>query len=203
LRKFITVIAITCSCVIVSSVAAATVAPSAAAAATKHKSHKAKSHKSKSKKANASGKTTGGKYCSLLTTAQVNALLGGQQTATEATQDHGDFADPGCTWLTTTSQFYVTLDVNTKAPSTYVANGGSTGECGVSNAHPDQPLSQQLSEGASVSVPGVGTSAYFCGIFLVAQEGPLGVQLSSPGSPATEQTFVTDVQIVLQQLRQK
>ena len=186
-----------------SSVAAASLVPSAAVAASKHKSHKAKSHTSKSKKAKASGKTTGGEYCSLLTTAQVNALLGGQQTATEATQDHGDFADPGCTWPTATSQFYVTLDVNTKAPSTYVADGGSTGQCSATNARPDQPLSQQLSEGASVSVPGVGTSAYFCGIFLVAQDGSLGVQLSSPGSPATEQTFVTDVQMILQHLRQK
>jgi len=190
----------------VTSIAAATVAPSSAVAATKHKSsHKGKTHKSKRKKAVSGSKTgsssaSAGKYCTLLTTAQVNALMGGQQTTTGTPQNHGDFADPGCTWPTSGSQFYVTLDVNTKASSTYVADGGSTGECSASNAHPSQPLSEQLSEGASVSVPGVGTSAYYCGIFLVAQEGSLGVQLSSPGSPAGEQTFETDVQQILQKL---
>ncbi|MGH9045495.1 MAG: hypothetical protein ACRDVP_11840 [Acidimicrobiales bacterium] len=151
----------------------------ASAPGTHRAAHKVKRH--------AAHKATGAKqassYCTLLSSVQVEQLMG---TSVTSTEHHGDFSDlAGCTWRganpNNVDGASVTVDVN--------RHGGT---------FPSSAACTPAEQGQAV--PALGTEAFFCGIMLTAKKGSVAVSLEAPGTSASEADFVADVSQIFREL---
>jgi hypothetical protein len=130
--------------------------------------------------------------CSLLTTAQVTALLGGAPASPAGTEDDFSATYKSCDWLNSPSN-----GGNTTAVDIRVYVRASQGVSGFSGTISD--------DGPSASVSGVGDSAVFAatdgtGANLIVNKGLTAVSISCQGpagSASLKSTMVADAEQVL------